>query len=150
MNGVEKKKQTALHLYRGNLQSEIRPIVLEYKKRKKKKKVMEDEPKEKYSRGLEDIQNFEGNLLRLTKRSANALSKGLDSYRRERKISTKAKRDGAIEDFVDNSAKAASTYMKEVSEIPMDIAESLNIKPVRKQMRKNLRRASKMIGLFRI
>jgi hypothetical protein len=150
MNRVQKKEQTALRLHRGKLQSEMRQIVLEYKKGKKRKKVIEDEPKEKYSRDLEDIQQFEGNLLRLTKRSANALSKGLDTYERERKRSTKAKRDGAIEDFVDNSAKAANTYMKEVSEIPIDIAESLKIKPVRKRMRKNLRWAFGLIRLFRI
>ena len=150
MNEAEEKKQAGLHLYRGKLQSEIQPIVVEYKKRKKKKRTIEDKPEEKYSRGLEDIQRFEGNLLRLTKRSANALSKGLDTYERERKLSAKAKKDGAMENFVDNSAKAASTSMKEISEIPKDIAESLNVKSPRKRMRKSLHRTSKIIRLFRI
>lgn len=150
MNRAEKKKQTTLHLYRGRLQSDIEPILIKYKARKKKKRAIEDEPKEKYSRSLEDIQRFEGNLLRITKRSVNALSKGFDTYERERKVSTKAKKDGAIEDFVDNSAKAASTYIQEVSEIPIDIAEALSIEPGRKRLRKNLRRVSRIIRLFRM
>jgi hypothetical protein len=150
MNRAEKKKQRKLHLYRGGLQADIQPILLKYKVRKKKKRAMEDEPKEKYSRSLEDIQRFEGNLLRITKRSVNALSKGFDTYERERKVSTKAKKDGAIEDFVDNSAKATNTYMQEVSEIPLDIADALHIEPGRKRLRRNLRRASRVIRLFRM
>ena len=151
MSEVEKKKPTALRHSLSTLQSEVRPIVLEYKERKKKKKrAIEDEKEEKYSKGLEDIQRLEGNILRVTKRSTNALSKGIDTYERERNLSAKEKKDGAIEDFVDNSAKAASTYMKEVSEMPVDIAEALNMKPYRKRARKSLRRASKVIRLFRI
>jgi hypothetical protein len=151
MNEVEKKKLTVLSRARDALQSEVRPIVIEYKERKKKKKrAINDEEKEKYSKGFEDVQRLEGNILRITKQSANALSKGLDTYERERNISAKEKKDGAIEDFLDNSAKAASTYIKEVSEIPIDIAESLTMKPFRKRARKNLRRASRIIRLFRI
>ena len=111
---------------------------------------MEDGNEEKYSKGLKNVQRLEGNILHVTKRSANALSKGLDTYAYERKISAQEKTDGVIKDFVDNSAKAASASMKAASEIPIDITESLDIKPNRKRLRKNLRRASKIIRLFRI
>jgi hypothetical protein len=151
MSEVEKKKLTALSDSRGTWQSEVRPIVLEYKDRKKKKKrVIEDEDEEKYSKGLADVQQLEGNILRVTKRSTNALSKGIDTYQHERNLSAKEKKDGAIEDFVDNSAKAVSASLKEASEIPMDIAESLSTKSSRKRARKSLRRASRIIRLFRI
>lgn len=151
MSTGEKKRFMPLSNLRGKLQSEVQPIVLEYKDRKKKKKrVIEDEKEEKYSKGFEDIQQLEGNILRVTKRSTNALSKGLNTYERERSLSAKEKKDGALEDFVDNSARATSTYLKEVSEIPIDIAESLNIKPDRKRARKNLRRVSRVIRLFSI
>ncbi len=151
MNEVEKKKLTVLSRARGALQSEVKPIVLEYNKRKKKKKrAINDEEEEKYSKGLEDIQQLEGNILRVTKRSTNALSKGIDTYEHERNISAKEKKDGVIEDFVDNSAKAVSASMKEVNELPIDIVESLNIKSNRKRARKNLRKISRVIRLFRI
>jgi hypothetical protein len=149
MSEVEKKKLTVLSHSRGTLQSEVRPIVLQYKKRKKKGGI-EDDDEEKYSKGLKDVQQLEGNILRVTKRSTNALSKGIDTYEHERNLSAKEKKDGVIEDFVDNSAKAVSASMKEVSEIPVDIAESLKVTSFRKRARKNLRRASKIIRLFRI
>src|SRR5258706_282430 len=104
----------------------------------------------KYSKGLEDVQRLEGNILRVTKRSTNALSKGIDIYGHERNISAKEKKDGVIEDFVDNSAKAVSASLKEASEIPIDIAELLSTKSSRKRARKGLRRASSIIRLFRI
>src|SRR5258706_5919788 len=151
MNEVEKKKLTVLSRARGALQSEVKPIVLEYKERKKKKKrAINDEEEEKYSKGLEDVQRLEGNILRVTKRSTNALSKGIDIYGHERNISAKEKKDGVIEDFVDNSAKAVSASLKEASEIPIDIAELLSTKSSRKRARKGLRRASSIIRLFRI
>ncbi len=151
MNEVEKKKLSVLSDVSGSVPSEIRPIVLEYKEcKKKKKRVIEDEDEEKYSKGLKDIQQLEGNILRITKHSANVVSKGIDTYEHERKVSAKEKKDGALEDFVDNSAKSVSASMKEASEIPVDIAESFNMKPLGKRMRKNLRRASKIIHLFRI
>ena len=146
MNQVKKNKQSTLHLYRGGLQSEIQPIVVQYKAGKRKKKTL----KAQKGTGEEDFQRIEGNLLRITKRSANALSKGLGTYEKARNFSIKEKTDSAFEDFVDDSAKAVSTYMKEVSEIPIDIAESLRMKPYRKRIRKNMRRASGIIRLFRI
>jgi hypothetical protein len=146
MDKVKKNKQSTLHLYRGRLQSEVQPIVVQYKAGKKKKKTL----KAQKGTGEEDFQRIEGNLLRITKRSTNALSKGLGAYEKARNLSIKEKTESAFEEFVDDSAKAASISMKEVSEIPMDIAESLHIKPYQKRIRKNLRRASKIIRLFRI
>jgi len=151
MNEVEKKKLTVVDDSHGRLPSEVQPIVWEYKERKKKKKrFIEDKNEEKYSKGLKDIQELEGSILRVTKRSANVVSKGIDTYEHERNISAKEKKDGVLEDFIDNSATAVSASMKEASEIPMDIAESLNMKPLGKGARKGLRRVSKIIRLFRI
>lgn len=150
MTEIEKNKVLVLRRTHGKLQPEIQPIILEYKERQKKKKAVEGDEEEKYSDGLQDIQRMEGNVMRVAKRSAKALAKGLDTYDQERKRSAKEKKDGAIEDFVDNSAKAASTYMKEASEIPMDIAESVSTQSYQKRLRRNLRRASRIIRLFRI
>jgi len=136
----------------GKLQSEMKPIVLEYKGRNNKKKS-ESKPEageEKYTEGLEDVQVMEGNMIHIAQKAAKAASKGLDTYEHERQKSAKAKTDGAIEDFFNNSAKAVSASLKEASDIPIDVVESINTESYRKRMRKNLKRASKFIRLFRI
>lgn len=152
MSETEKKKVIVLRRSRGKLQSDIQPIVLEYKdRRKKRKKAVEpDDEEEKYSEGLENVQRMEGDMVHLARRSAKAISKGLDTYDQERQNSAREKKDGAIEDFMNNSAKAISASMKEASDIPVDIAESLSTSNYRKQLRRNLRRASRVMRLFRI
>lgn len=149
MTGNEKPKVLVLRRRNGKLQPDMQPIVLDFKERRKKKRVIEKD-EEQYSGGLKDLQRMEGDVLRVTKRSARAVSKGLDTYDQERKRSAKGKKDGAIEDFANNSAKAASVVMKEAAEIPMDIAESMSTHSYRKRLRKNLRRVSRVIRLFRI
>ena len=129
---------------------ELKPIVLKYTKLKKKKDVVEDDGKEKYSKGLKDIQRLEGNVVRITQKTTRALSKGMDVYERERERSAKEKTDGAIEDFIHNSAKAVSTSLKEASDIPLDVAESVSTNAYRKRLRKGLRRASDFLRLWRI
>jgi hypothetical protein len=89
-------------------------------------------------------------MIHIAQRAARAASKGLDTYEEERQRSAKEKTDGAIEDFFNNSAKAISASMKEASDIPVDIVESINTESYRKRLRKNLRRTSKLIRLFRI
>ena len=144
------EKVTVLNRSDVELEAKARPIVLEYKKRKKKKSASTKERKEKYTRGLQDIQRLEGDVLKVTQKATRALSKGVDTYEEERQKSAKDKKDGAIEDFFHNSAKAASTYLKEASDIPVDIADSVNKKSYRKRLRKNLRRASRMIRMWPI
>ena len=134
----------------GKLQEDMKPIVLEYKNRKKKKSKADDDASKKYSEGLEDVQVLEGDVIRIVQRAAKAASKGIDTYEHERRKSAQEKTDGAIEDFFNNSAKATSAYLKEASEIPVDIAESINTESYRKRLRKNLRRTSKLVRLFRI
>jgi hypothetical protein len=146
----EKKKVLVMRRAGGKLQPELQPIVLEYKERRKKTKAEGDTEEVRYSEGLEDVQRMEGDVMRVAQRSARALSKSLDTYDQERKRSAKEKKDGAIEDFAHNSAKAASTYMKEMSDIPMDIAESLDTSSYRKRLRDSLHQTSKVIRLFRI
>src|SRR5690349_7366662 len=102
----EKKKVLVLRRSSGKLQPALQPIVLEYKERKKKTRAAGENTEPKYSDGLEDVQRTEGDVMRVAQRSARALSKSLDIYEQERKRSAKEKRDGAIEDFPHNSAKA--------------------------------------------
>jgi hypothetical protein len=128
----------------------VHPVVLKYKKLRRKSKDSGDDAKAKYSKGLKDIQILEGNFVRIAQRTSKAVYKGIDAYEHERSQSLKKKTDGAIEDFVYNSAKAASEFMKETSEIPLDIAGSMNQKSYRKRIRKGIRRSSKFLRMWRM
>jgi len=123
----------------------VRPIVFEYKKPKKKKAKQAPEGTAKYSRGLEDVQIVSGDWLRATQKAVSALAKGIDTYDRERLRSAVEKKDGAIEDFPYNAGKAVSVWMKEASDIPLDVAESAKRRSYSKRMRKSLRRVSKLL-----
>ena len=155
MSDVEKPAVRLLRREGGHLNSDLRPIVLEYKKRKKKRKGKQEvergeERAERYSPGLEDIQRLEGDVIRVANRATRALSKGIDAYDHERKRSAKAKKDGAVEDFVYNYAKAASESMKEASELPVDLAEAVRKRSYRKRVQSGLKRASKLLRTWRI
>jgi hypothetical protein len=150
MSDSETTKARVLHRTSGGLKPEVKPIVLEYKREKEDKKDGNAKGKAKYSKGLEDIQTLESNVLRVSQKAAKAFSKGIDTYQHEREKSAEEKTDGAIEDFVHNSAKAMSASMKEASDIPVDIAESISTEAYRKQLRRTLRETSKAIGFWRI
>lgn len=122
-----------------------KPIVLDYKKWKKKGETKAKDSKPKYSKGLKEIQLLEGDTVHVAQTAARALSKSIDVYNQERQQSAKKKTDGAIEDLIHNSAKATSTYLKEASDIPVDLADSLSRLSFRKNLRKRLRRTSKRI-----
>jgi hypothetical protein len=123
----------------------VRPIVFEYKKTKKKKAKPAPEGTAKYSRGLEDVQIVSGDWLRATRKAVGALAKAIDVYDREQQRSAVEKKDGAIEDFPYNAGKAVSVWMKEASDIPLDMAESAKRRPYSKRVRKSLRRVSKLL-----
>lgn len=135
----------------GKLEENVKPIVLEYKRADDDDDVETvKKGKARYSKGLEDLQTMEADVLRVSQRAARAFSKGIDTYQTERQKSAEDKTDGAIEDFVHNSAKAMSTSLKEASDIPMDIAESIDTDSYRKRLRQSLKDASKIINFWRI
>jgi hypothetical protein len=111
-----------------------KPIVLEYKSKKKKKK--------RYSKGLGDFQRVEGRLSRVNRRVAKAIAKGASTYEKERKRSAGKKKDGAIRDFVPNLGEAMSASLREASSVPADVAEAVNTKGARRLLRNQLRMIS--------
>ena len=135
----------------GHLEAGLRPIVLEFQPRSEKQAKPKREPRaEKYSRGLEDIQQAEADLLSVMRRATRAIALGVDTYEQERAKSARMKQDGAIEDFPHNSAKALSATLKEASEIPVDIADALTTKNYRRRVHSNLRSVSRALRLFRL
>ncbi len=148
---AEHVKPVVLKRSRTKSGSEFQPIVLDYKPRKKKRNKAEDstgnEPR--YSRNLKDVQKLEGDVVRIARRASTTVTKGLDTYDKERKKSAMSKKDGAIEDFPHNATKAVSESLKEASELPVDLADALLTKNYRRQIRRSLRRASRALKLFR-
>ncbi len=124
---------------------ELKPVVLDYKKWKKKAKNKDKEGKPRYSKALKDAQRLEGDAVHIAQTAARAFSKSIDTYEGERQRSAKKKTDGAMKDFFHNSAEAASTFLKEASDIPVDVADSVSRLSLRKKLRKSLRRGSKRI-----
>lgn len=151
---MSNSKGSPLVIERSRLKDEyaLEPIVLDYKARKKKQKKtdIDGDKKAKYSSSLKDVQEMEGDMVQIARRASQAVTKGLDTYDKARKKSAASKKDGAIEDFPHNATKAVSESMKEASEIPVDIVDALMTKNYRKQARKNLRRAARLIRVFRI
>ena len=135
---------------RGHLQTGLRPIVLEMRSRKEKRASRQDDDKAEYSEGLGDLQRAEADLVRVARRATKAVAQGVETYDRERSRSAAEKKDGAIEDFPHNTAKALSETLKEASEIPVDVAEALAPKNYRKRMRRYLKRVSKALRVFRL
>ena len=149
MSEAETEKARTLRPVQDQLGPDIRPILLDYKKPKKKQAARGKETSARYSPGLEDVQRFGTEAIRATHKAADAFVKGLDTYERERLRSANEKKDGAIEDFVYNAGKAASVWLKETSDIPVDLTESVRRSGYQKRMRKRLRRVSKALRSWR-
>jgi hypothetical protein len=135
----------------GQLEPGLHPIVIEYQSRREKRANTQAEAKtERYSSGLEDIQQAEADLVRVMRRATRAVAQGVETYDREREKSAKTKTDGAIEDFPHNSAKALSETLKEASEIPVDVADAITTQNYRRRLRRNLKTVSKALRVFRM
>jgi len=119
----------------------VGPIVLNLKKKQKKKR--------RYSKGLEEIQQMERHLTRASHRMARGVEKGIANYRIKSIKSTKKKKDGAIRDFIPNSGIAITHALKEVGPVPHDVARAMNTKPMRKRVRRQLRGFRRTLRIWR-
>lgn len=127
----------------GALRDSGRPLVLEYKSKKKKKK-------NRYSGGLEDVQEFEAGISRAVRQAAQAVAKGTDRYEKARKKSARKKKDGAIRDFIPNMGEALSESLREASDIPAEVADALNTKSTRRRVRRRIRDVSDALDVWRL
>ena len=114
------------------------PVVLRLKKRKNKSS-------KRYTKGLGELQETERHLTRSTHRMVRAIEKGLSEYRKERAKSASKKKDGALRDFIPNSALAMSTTLKEASALPYDLARAIDTKKNRKRVKRQLRVISRTL-----
>ena len=77
------------------------------------------------------------------RRLLGGLSRAAEEYSRRAKKSARAKKDGAVRDFLRNSSRGASEGMIQVAKIPSDLAKS----PMANRGWKSLRRMARMINI---
>ncbi len=120
--------------------STMKPVVIQSKKKKKYR----------YSRGLKDLQKSNRSIAKVSSRLARSVSRGMDAYRKASDKSARKKRDGAIRDFNLNMAKGLSKTLRESSRVPYDLAQATNQQAARRQVRRQIRTASRVARLLRI
>lgn len=117
------------------------PIVLNLKKKKKRKK--------RYSRGLEEVQQMELHMTRAMHRAAQATGQGIRSYQKMSTKSARKKKDGAIKDFIPNVGTAMGHTLEKASPLPGDLAKIINTKQNRKRLKRQLRALSRSLRAWR-
>lgn len=78
----------------------------------------------KYSEGTQMLQQMERGFTRATYRLAHGFSEGIRTYYEESEKSAQKKEDGAVRDFLRNSAAGFSNAMEEMSKAPYEIAKA--------------------------
>jgi len=92
--------------------------------------------KKKNSRGGKRLRDIESRLTKSTHRVSRAVNKGVETYMDARDKSEDKRRDGFAVDFVENVAKGMSDAIAEGSPVIHDMAEALNTKRFRKEIRR--------------
>jgi hypothetical protein len=116
-----------------------RPIVMKTKKKKKRR----------YSRGLRDVQVAGRRMTRVSSRTARAVVKGMNAFRKASDKSARRKRDGVIRDFGLNAAKGMTRSLRASSRIPLDFAKAFDTRASRRFVRLQLRAASRFGRVLR-
>lgn len=91
--------------------------------------------KKKYSRGLRDIQRFDRGLAKASRKINEAVAEGLNKYLKDSDKSARKRRDGAIQDALENWAAAMGKTVRRASKAPEILASTLNTRSSRKQFR---------------
>jgi len=119
-----------LRLWGGNY---VKPIVVKLKGKKKKRK---------YSGSLKPMQKGMRTSTKASDKFLNALSAGLTKYRKRQDRSSRKKKDGALKDWVRNTASGLGTTLRKSSKVPSIWAKSMT----RRQTRRGVRFARFLMG----
>lgn len=96
------------------------------------------------SRGLRNLDTALNRLTRSGKKLASAVDDGFKTYRDERKKSEEKKKDGALQDLVDNVADGVSKAQEKSGGATKDLLTIF----CTKRTKKRVRRAAKNLGSF--
>jgi hypothetical protein len=107
------------------------PVVIKLGKRKKRKKGS--------SKAAKRLEYYEKRLAKSARRVSRGIKNGVDTYIDNRNRSERRRRDGALLDLCENSAKGVAKAISESSPVLTDFAKALNTKKMRKQIKQFLR-----------
>ena len=94
------------------------------------------------SRGSRRLTEIDKRATKAVRRVTRALDSGIDTYIEHRDKSKATRKDGVIVDFVENVAYGVSRVVAEVSPVISDVAEAVNTRRLRSQ----IRRAARVFG----
>jgi len=131
--------QTQSPQSRADRQDELQaqPVIIvsvdddEDRKRRKKKRGS--------SRNLRRLDDIEFRFSKSLHRVSKAVNRGVETYLDKRDASERKRRDGAIVDFVVNSATGASQALSDSAPVLIDLAKAFTTNRRRKQIRRLVR-----------
>jgi hypothetical protein len=91
------------------------------------------------SRGSRRLVEIDRRVAKAMRRVTRALDRGIDTYIEHRDKSKEARKDGVIVDFVENVSYGVSRAMSEASPLVHDVAEAINTRRLRSQIRRAAR-----------
>lgn len=87
------------------------------------------------SRGARRLTEIEKRVSKAMRRVTRALDRGVDTYIEHRDKSKETRKDGALVDFVENVSRGVSRTLAEASPLVHDVAEAMNTRRMRSQIR---------------
>lgn len=91
------------------------------------------------SRGSRRLNQIDRRVAKAVRRVTRALDRGVDTYIEHRDKSKESRKDGVIVDFVENVSYGVSRTLSEASPLVHDVAEALNTRRLRSQIRRAAR-----------
>jgi DNA topoisomerase VI subunit B len=91
------------------------------------------------SRGSRRLTEIDRRATKAVRRVTRALDRGIDTYIEHRDKSKEARKDGVIVDFIENVAYGVSRVVSEASPVIHDVAEAINTRKLRSQIRRAAR-----------
>jgi hypothetical protein len=91
------------------------------------------------SRGSRRLTQIERRVSKAVRRVTRAMDRGIDTYIEHRDKSKEARKDGVIVDFVENVSYGVSRALSEASPLVHDVAEAINTRRLRSQIRRAVR-----------
>ena len=107
------------------------PLVIKLGGKKKRKKGS--------SKAAKRLEYYEKRLAKSARRVSRGVKNGVDTYIDNRNRSERRRRDGALLDLCENTAKGVAKAISESSPVLTDFTKALNTKKMRKQIRQFLR-----------
>jgi|SRR5580658_5485014 hypothetical protein len=87
------------------------------------------------SRGSRKLNDIEKRVSKAVRRVTRAMDRGVDTYIEHRDKSKESRKDGVIVDFVENVSYGVSRAVSEASPLVHDVAEAINTRRLRSQIR---------------